>query len=241
MVELEQGARLQHEALGQDLVVERHRLIATGFCGGAVGAAIHLPHAAARDEALDDEPTVYHVPFVQTRGASYPRRRDRGPGGRDCPPCDSLRQLPGRPGARDTPRARRSPKRPAIQLAILSTLALVVAVAAPARADTVADLVARNARAHGGDAALAAVKTLRRTGKLEFGGGGFHVEVEFGLAQKRPGEVRIEATIQGLTQVQAYDGHEGWQVQPFQGRHIPSGCRPTTPRTWSSRPTSIRR
>jgi photosystem II stability/assembly factor-like uncharacterized protein len=111
--------------------------------------------------------------------------------------------------------------RSAIPFAILATLTLVMAPAAPARADTVADLIARNTLAHGGAAALAKVKTLRLTGKLEFGGGGFHVEVGFGLAQKRPGRVRTEATIQGLTQVQAYDGARGWQVQPFEGRHDP--------------------
>jgi len=110
--------------------------------------------------------------------------------------------------------------RHAITFATITT-AVVLASAAPARADRVADLVAANARAHGGDAALAAVKTLRQTGKLEFGGGNFHVEVGFGLARERPGMVRVEGTIQGLTQVQAYDGKEGWTVQPFQGRRDP--------------------
>src|SRR6185295_12265957 len=36
--------------------------------------------------------------------------------------------------------------------------------------------------------------------------------------QKRPGLVRSEITLQGLTQVSAYDGREGWNVTPFQGR-----------------------
>jgi hypothetical protein len=39
--------------------------------------------------------------------------------------------------------------------------------------------------------------------------------------QKRPGFTRTEATLQGLTVVQAYDGVTGWQIQPFQGRKDP--------------------
>ena len=30
----------------------------------------------------------------------------------------------------------------------------------------------------------------------------------------RTGKVRQEASLQGLTSVQAYDGKEGWQIQP---------------------------
>src|SRR5262249_24628011 len=35
------------------------------------------------------------------------------------------------------------------------------------------------------------------------------------------GQVRSELTVQGLTQINAYDGHEGWHIQPFQGRREP--------------------
>ena len=33
--------------------------------------------------------------------------------------------------------------------------------------------------------------------------------------------MRIDATLQGLTLVQSYDGSTGWQIQPFQGRKDP--------------------
>ncbi len=108
--------------------------------------------------------------------------------------------------------------RSTIRLVTFFTLATLVAAAAPAHADSVADLVARNARAHGGTAALAAIKTLRRTGKIEFGNGGYHFELGLALAQKRPQMVRVEATLQGMTQIQAYDGKQGWQLDPTQGR-----------------------
>ena len=38
---------------------------------------------------------------------------------------------------------------------------------------------------------------------------------------ERPDRLRNEASLQGLTQVQAYDGKEGWQIQPFGGRKDP--------------------
>ena len=38
---------------------------------------------------------------------------------------------------------------------------------------------------------------------------------------KAPESVRSEATVQGLTQVQAWDGKDAWQISPFQGRKDP--------------------
>jgi hypothetical protein len=37
----------------------------------------------------------------------------------------------------------------------------------------------------------------------------------------RPGKLRTEASLQGLTAVQAYDGADAWQIQPFGGRRDP--------------------
>src|SRR5262249_55260513 len=47
------------------------------------------------------------------------------------------------------------------------------------------------------------------------------IEAAFGLVLKRPGMIRSETTLQGLTAVEAYDGAEGWTVSPFQGRREP--------------------
>src|SRR5437016_13512497 len=41
---------------------------------------------------------------------------------------------------------------------------------------------------------------------------------EFRQENKRADKVREELTIQGLAQVQAYDGKTGWQISPFGGR-----------------------
>ncbi len=79
-------------------------------------------------------------------------------------------------------------------------------------------LLAKNADARGGAAKIEAIKTLKLEGTMRIGG---QFELAFTQYKKAPDSVRIEATIQGLTQVQAWDGHEAWQISPFQGRTDP--------------------
>lgn len=82
---------------------------------------------------------------------------------------------------------------------------------------TVDEILAKNADARGGAAKLAAVKTMRLTGKLSMGG----MEAPFTMAKKRPEMVKMEFTIQGMTGTQAYDGTTGWMVMPFMGKKDP--------------------
>src|SRR6267143_789754 len=84
---------------------------------------------------------------------------------------------------------------------------------------TADELVAKNIEAKGGATALHALQSLRLTGKLLVQQG----QIELGYLQikKRPDEVRTEASLQGMTQIQAYDGKEGWRVSPFFGRKDP--------------------
>jgi hypothetical protein len=84
---------------------------------------------------------------------------------------------------------------------------------------TVDELVGKNIEAKGGASALQAVKSLRLTGKLLVNGG--QLQLAYLQTKKRPGEVRTEATLQGMTLIQAYDGKDGWKVSPFQGRKDP--------------------
>jgi hypothetical protein len=84
---------------------------------------------------------------------------------------------------------------------------------------TVDSLIARNIEAKGGPAALAAMKSLRVSGKLLVNEG--KIQLTYLQTRKRPGEVRTDATLQGMTVIQAYDGKEGWKVSPFQGRKDP--------------------
>lgn len=94
------------------------------------------------------------------------------------------------------------------------TLGIILLVPGLARAQSVDEIISRNIQAHGGLEKLQAVKTMRSSGKVSFGS----FQARFLQENLRPDKVREETIIQGLAQVQAYDGKTGWQVNPFQGR-----------------------
>lgn len=85
--------------------------------------------------------------------------------------------------------------------------------------ETVDGLVAKNVEAKGGAAALKAVTSLRLKGKVLAN----HGQLQFDYVQlkKRPGAVREELSLQGMTAIDAYDGTEGWKISPFGGRKDP--------------------
>ena len=85
---------------------------------------------------------------------------------------------------------------------------------------TVDELVAKNIEAKGGATALNSLQTLRSTGKLLVPVQG-QIELGYLQTKKRPDEVRTEASLQGMTQIEAYDGKDGWKVSPFFGRKDP--------------------
>jgi len=101
----------------------------------------------------------------------------------------------------------------------LTLCALLLGLAARAHAVTAEELAAKNIEAKGGAAALDAVQSVRRSGKLVIGGGQFVLGVVD--TRKRPDSIREEASLQGLTQVEAYDGKDGWKIDPFGGRKDP--------------------
>jgi hypothetical protein len=89
----------------------------------------------------------------------------------------------------------------------------------PAAAQTAEELIAKNIEAKGGLVAIKAISSLRKTGKLEQQG--FALVIMLRSDQKPENLVRESISIEGMTQVQAYDGKEGWQISPFQGRRDP--------------------
>ncbi len=93
----------------------------------------------------------------------------------------------------------------------------ILCLTAVASAQTAEELVARNIQAHGGLEKIKAVNTIRMTGKIQVMGFYAGIEVE----KKRGNLLRQNVTLQGMTQVQAYDGATGWQIQPFEGRRAP--------------------
>jgi hypothetical protein len=109
-----------------------------------------------------------------------------------------------------------------LRFAILLVAASLIAPALTAqelKPLTVDELVAKNIEAKGGLDALHAVRSLRLKGKMLVNQG----QLEFAYLQtkKRPGQVRSELMLQGMTLVQAYDGTEGWKISPFGGRKDP--------------------
>ena len=98
--------------------------------------------------------------------------------------------------------------------------AVLMVLAAPTvLAYTADELAAKNVAAKGGLDKLNAIQSLRLSGKLLVNGG--TLELGYVTLIKRPGSIRYEALLQGLTQVQAYDGTQAWQINPFQGRKDP--------------------
>jgi len=103
---------------------------------------------------------------------------------------------------------------------IVAVLSIPVIFAQETNQPTVDELVAKNIEAKGGAPALNSLQTLRSTGKLLLP---FQGQIELGYLEtkKRPDEVRTEASLQGMTQIEAFDGKDGWKISPFFGRKDP--------------------
>ena len=107
---------------------------------------------------------------------------------------------------------------------LISLFTVAVLVAAKAHAQetkqmTVDQLVGKNIEAKGGAEALRALQTVKLTGKMLVNEG--QLELGYTQTKKRPGAVRTEMSLQGMTMVQAFDGKDGWKISPFQGRKDP--------------------
>jgi hypothetical protein len=94
---------------------------------------------------------------------------------------------------------------------------LVCLISAGLWAQTAEELVAKNLQAKGGVEKMKAIKSVRMIGQFE--SGGFKATV--GQESKRPEMLRQTFTVQGMTQIQAFDGSTGWQISPFGGRRDP--------------------
>lgn len=97
---------------------------------------------------------------------------------------------------------------------LVAGLALV-ALASPASAQTLDEILAGHYKALGGLDKLKALKSLRMTGEMTVGPG---LLAPFTLEVKRPNQMRIDITIQGMTGTQAYDGQTAWMLMPFMGK-----------------------
>lgn len=98
---------------------------------------------------------------------------------------------------------------------VLLAIAGLATFAIPATAQTAEEIVAKYVKTVGGMQKIQAVKTLRREGKFNAGGG---FEVAIVVENKRPNLVRQNISIQGLNGINAYDGKSGWKIEPWQGK-----------------------
>ncbi len=97
-------------------------------------------------------------------------------------------------------------------LALLAGALLAgAAVAQDLNLDQILD---KNLEALGGGEALKAVQTITMSAKMVMGG---VMEAPMVMQVKRPGKVRTEITIQGRKIVTAFDGTDGWMINPMQG------------------------
>lgn len=105
-------------------------------------------------------------------------------------------------------------------LSLAAAALLAVTSAAPAMpAPTVDEIVAKYVAARGGLKKIRSIQTLRQKGHAT-AGAGRHALVTREI--KRPGRIRFEFTVQGVTGVYASDGQHGWKVSPFDGDMAPA-------------------
>jgi hypothetical protein len=103
--------------------------------------------------------------------------------------------------------------------AIVSALALLASTSS--FAITAEELIQKNIENRGGMAAIKALQNTTATGKSTFGGGDFSIDLAVKMVATRDSQTRLEATFQGMTLVNAFDGKESWTISPFQGRKDP--------------------
>jgi hypothetical protein len=96
-------------------------------------------------------------------------------------------------------------------------IVFLLAVAAALQAQTADELVRRNIAAHGGVDKIKSINSYRMSGRLQ--AGSFTAKV--GKDALAPNMIRQTFTIQGMTEIDAYDGSTGWKISPFEGRKDP--------------------
>jgi hypothetical protein len=84
-------------------------------------------------------------------------------------------------------------------------------------AQTAEELVQKNILAHGGIDKIKSVHSLRMAGRMQ--AGSFTATV--GRDAMAPDMIRGTFTLQGMTEIQAYDGSVSWKISPFEGRKDP--------------------
>ncbi len=102
-------------------------------------------------------------------------------------------------------------------LATLGALLLLLGTAVTAAAMDADELIKKSIEATGGEDAIKSKASAKITGKVMTQG----MEIPFTMFQKRPNLLRLDAEVMGMTMTQAYDGKQGWSINPMMGSMDP--------------------
>lgn len=80
-------------------------------------------------------------------------------------------------------------------------------------AQTADEVINNYVTAIGGMDKINSIKSAKMTGKFSAGS----MDITFSRLYKSPDKMKMEMQIQGMTMIQAYDGTNGWMLNPFQG------------------------
>ena len=100
---------------------------------------------------------------------------------------------------------------------VLLSLLFVISISGKIFSQDADEIVNKYVNVMGGLDKIQAIKTIKLTGKVTAGG----MDIPFSEICKRPLMVLMESTIQGMTMKQAYDGTQGWMINPFMGKKDP--------------------
>jgi hypothetical protein len=103
------------------------------------------------------------------------------------------------------------------QFKVLFTLLFVISISGKILSQDADEIVNKYIHAIGGLDNIQAIKTIKLTGKVTAGS----MDIPFSQTCKRPQMVLMESTIQGMTIKQAFDGTQGWTINPFMGKKDP--------------------
>jgi outer membrane lipoprotein-sorting protein len=101
---------------------------------------------------------------------------------------------------------------------LMMCAAAAAVFALPAMGQTLDEIVAGYTKASGGAEKWKAVKSMRVAAKITTPNG---MEIPIVSEEQRPNIQRQELTLQGMTQVQVFDGTNGYAISPFQGKKDP--------------------
>src|ERR1035437_9572094 len=100
---------------------------------------------------------------------------------------------------------------------VLFTLIFIISISGKIIPQDADEIVNKYVYATGGLDKILAIKTIKMSGKVTAGS----MDILFSQICKRPQMVLMESTIQGMTMKQAYDGTQGWTINPFMGKKEP--------------------